>query len=225
MDTIERVPRTSQQAATAYTRLSRWYDWLGKNSEGPHITTGLQLLNAQAGEWALEIGFGTGHGLVALAQRVGETGRVCGIDLSPGMIAVAREQIEKERLTDRVVVQRGNVLHLPYADSTFDVVFSSFMLDLIDTPDLPIVLNECRRVLRSTGRVGLVSMSKACGARASNLIVKLYERAHRWLPALIDCRPIYVQTMLAAVGFHIEVAQTRSMWGLPVEIVIARRGV
>lgn len=221
---IERVPRTSQQAATAYTRLSRWYDWLGKSSEGPHITIGLRLLNAHAGERALEIGFGTGHGLVALAQSVGETGRVCGIDLSPGMIDVAREQIEREHLTDRVVMQRGNVLHLPYATGTFDVVFSSFMLDLIDTPDLPTVLNECRRVLRSNGRVGIVSMSKACGARASNLIVKVYERAHRWLPALIDCRPIYAQTLLAAAGFHIDMAQTRSMWGLPVEIAIARKG-
>ena len=171
---------------------------------------------------ALEIGFGTGHGLVALAHDVGETGRVCGIDLSPGMIAVARERIEKEHLTDRVVMQRGNVLHLPYASGTFDVVFSSFMLDLIDTPDLPIVLNECRRVLRSNGRVGLVSMSKACGA--SNVVVKVYERSHRWLPALIDCRPIYVQTMLVTSGFQIEMAQTRSMWGLPVEIVIARKG-
>ncbi len=220
MDTIERVLRTSQQAAIAYTRLSRWYDWLGKSSEGPHITTGLQLLNAQAGERALEIGFGTGHGLVALAQSVGQAGQVCGIDLSPGMIAVAREWIEKAHLTERVVVQRGNVLHLPYATGTFDVVFSSFMLDLIDTPDLPIVLRECRRVLRSNGRVGIVSMSKAC---SSNLIVKLYEHAHRWLPALIDCRPIYVQAMLVTAGFQIEVAQTRSMWGLPVEIVIARQ--
>ena len=99
--------------------------------------TGLRLLNAQPGERALEFGFGTGHSLVALAQSVGETGRVCGVDLSPGMIDVARERIEQEQLTDRVMVQRGNVLHLPYADDTFDVVFSSFMLDLIDTPDLP----------------------------------------------------------------------------------------
>jgi len=221
MDTIERVPRSSQQVAYAYTRLSRWYDWLSKSSEGPHIVTGLQLLNAQTGERALEFGFGTGHSLVSLAQNVGTTGRVCGLDLSPGMIKVARERIEKEQLTDRVIMQRGNVLHLPYADNTFDVVFSSFMLDLIDTPDLPIVLNECRRVLRPNGRVGLVSMSKAC---AGNVVVKVYERFHRWLPALIDCRPIYVQTMLIAAGFQIEVAQTRSMWGLPVEIVIARKG-
>jgi ubiquinone/menaquinone biosynthesis C-methylase UbiE len=223
MDTIERVPRTSQQAATAYTRLSRWYDLLSKSSEGPYIATGLRLLNAQAGERALEIGFGTGHGLIALAQGVGQAGRVYGIDLSPGMIEVAREQIEKEQLTERVVVQRGDVLHLPYATGAIDVVFSSFMLDLIDTPDLPIALNECRRVLRANGRLGIVSMSKACAARASNLIVKVYERAHRWLPALIDCRPLYVQTMLATSGFHIDTVQTRSMWGLPVEIVIARK--
>jgi hypothetical protein len=64
-------------------------------------------------------------------------------------------------------------------------------------------------------------MSRAC---ASNIVVKLYERAHHWLPALIDCRPIYVQNMLAAAGFQIETAQTRSMWSLPVEIVIAHRG-
>jgi hypothetical protein len=41
---------------------------------------------------------------------------------------------------------------------------------------------------------------------------------------LIDCRPIYVQAMLVTAGFQIESAQTRSMWGLPVEIVIARKG-
>jgi ubiquinone/menaquinone biosynthesis C-methylase UbiE len=220
---IERVSRTSQQAATAYTRLSRWYDRLG-GSEEPHIAAGLRLLNVQPGERAMEFGFGTGKGLVALARGVGEMGRVCGIDLSPGMIAVSRERVEKEQLTDRVSVQRGNVLQLPYADNTFDVVFSSFMLDLIDTPDLPIALNECRRVLRANGRVGFVSMSKACRANASQIVVKLYERAHRWWPALIDCRPIYVQLLLTTAGFQIETAQTRSMWGLPVEIVIARKG-
>jgi ubiquinone/menaquinone biosynthesis C-methylase UbiE len=220
---IERVPRTSQQAAASYTRLSKWYDRLG-GSEEQHIAAGLRLLNARPGERALEFGFGTGHSLVSLAQNVGQAGRVCGVDLSPGMIAVARERIEKEHLAERITVQRGNVLHLPYASDTFDIVFSSFMLDLIDTPDLPLVLNECRRVLRANGRVGFVSMSKACEARASQIVVKVYERAHRWLPALIDCRPIYVQALLVTAGFQIETAQTRSMWGLPVEIVIARKG-
>ena len=265
MDTIERVPRTSQQAAASYTRLSKWYDRLG-GSEEQHIADGLRLLNVQPGEHALELGFGTGRSLIALAHAVGSTGRVYGIDLSPGMIAVAREQQQTDatllsscpsavsghpvsrmgnrvesstgspkrparlrrnsadkattRGNDVVTLHRGSALHLPYATASFNAVFSTFMLDLIDTPDIPIVLGEMRRVLKPGGRLGLASMSKAC---AGNVVVKVYERCHRWLPKLIDCRPIYLQSAVESAGLHCAVHQTRSMWGMPVEIVVARK--
>ncbi len=266
-ETIERVPRTEQEAAASYTRLSKWYDRFG-DSEAPHIAEGLRLLNVQPGERVLEVGFGTGHSLVALAHAVGSTGQVVGIDLSPGMIAVARAQLHKEgslpscpsvvighpddstgdrvdksaefpprqaclrrnaaskataRGNDIVVLQRGSALHLPYAAASFDAVFSSFMLDLIDTPDIPYVLGEMRRVLKPGGRLGLVSMSKACAGNAAvGGVVKIYERFHRWLPTLIDCRPIYLQHAVEAVGLHCEMQHIRSMWGLPVEIVVAK---
>jgi ubiquinone/menaquinone biosynthesis C-methylase UbiE len=119
-----------------------------------------------------------------------------------------------------MALQRGSALHLPYAAATFDAVFSSFMLDLIDTPDIPLVLGEMRRVLKSGGRLGLVSMSKAC---ESNVVVKVYERFHRWLPKLIDCRPIYLQHAAESAGMHCEVHHMRSMWGIPVEIVVATK--
>ncbi len=252
LDGIERVPRTEQEAADSYTRLSKWYDRFG-GSEAPHIAEGLRLLDVQPGERALEVGFGTGHSLVALAHAVGSTGQVVGIDLAEGMIAVAREQLCKDaeqtpscpsvvighlgdstgdradkssgfpptaRGNDTVVLQRGSALHLPYAAATFDAVFSSFMLDLIDTPDIPCVLDEMRRVLKPrSGRLGLVSMSKAC---TGNVVVKVYERFHRWLPKLIDCRPIYLQHAVEAAGLHCELHHTRSMWGIPVEIVMAK---
>jgi ubiquinone/menaquinone biosynthesis C-methylase UbiE len=257
--TIERVPRTEQEAAASYTRLSRWYDRLG-GSEEPHIAEGLRLLNVQPGERVLEVGFGTGRSLIALAHAVGSTGRVCGIDLSPGMIAVAHEQLRKHaaltscpsvvalpaakrrrragrighpdvagrgagfppqaRGNDVVTLQRGSALHLPYATASCHAVFSTFMLDLIDTPDIPLVLGEMRRVLKLGGRLGLVSLSKAC---VGNVVVKVYERFHRWLPKLIDCRPIYLQHAVEAAGLHCEIHQTRSMWGIPVEIVVATK--
>jgi ubiquinone/menaquinone biosynthesis C-methylase UbiE len=216
---IERVPRTEQEAADSYTRLSKWYDRFG-SSEEPHIAEGLRLLNVQPGERVLEVGFGTGRSLIALAHAVGSTGRVIGVDLAEGMIAVAREQLRKEGAANGVMLNRGSALHLPYATGALDAVFSSFMLDLIDTPDIPCVLSEIRRVLKPGGRVGLVSMSKAC---EGNVIVKVYERFHRWLPKLIDCRPIYLENAVESAGLHCEVHQTRSMWGIPVEIVIARR--
>jgi ubiquinone/menaquinone biosynthesis C-methylase UbiE len=271
-ETIERVPRTEQEAAESYTRLSKWYDRLG-GSEAPHIAEGLRLLDVQPGECVLEVGFGTGRSLIALAHAVGSTGRVIGIDLSPGMIAVAREQVRKScpnvvighpddpmashansdngfpprpvreagarlatargndivpatgfppktRGNDIVALHRGSALHLPYAAASFDAVFSTFMLDLIDTPDILIVLSEMRRVLKPGGRVGLVSMSKAC---AGNVVLKVYERFHRWLPKLIDCRPIYLQSAVESAGLHCQAHQTRSMWGIPVEIVVARK--
>ncbi len=217
-DAIERVPRTEQEAAESYTRLSKWYDRLGRSSEWPYIAQGLRLLNVQPGEHVLEVGFGTGHGLVALAQAAGSTGQVVGIDLAMGMIEVARERLRQETMLDTVVLHRGSALHLPYASAAFAAVFSSFTLDLIDTPDIPVVLGEMRRVLKPGGCVGLVSMSKAC---AGNVAIKIYERVHRWLPRLVDCRPIYLQQAVQAAGLRCEVQHFRSMWGIPVEIVVA----
>src|SRR5512139_175146 len=91
---IERVPRTEQEAADSYTRLSKWYDRFG-GSEEPHIAEGLRLLDLQPGERVLEVGFGTGRSLIALAHAVGSSGQVIGIDLSPGMIAVARRSLSR----------------------------------------------------------------------------------------------------------------------------------
>ena len=68
--------------------------------------------------------------------------------------------------------------------------------------------------------LGLVSMSKAC---AGNVVVKVYERFHHWLPKLIDCRPIYLQDAVELAGLYCEVHQTRSLWGIPVEIVVATK--
>jgi ubiquinone/menaquinone biosynthesis C-methylase UbiE len=66
-----------------YDRLSRWYDSFS-SSERRFTETGLRLLDPKPDEAILEIGFGTGHALAALAQ----TARVWGIDLSPGMLTV-----------------------------------------------------------------------------------------------------------------------------------------
>ncbi len=216
---IERVPRTEKEAADSYTRLSKWYDRFG-GSEAPHIAAGLRLLDVQPGGHVLEVGFGTGHSLIALAHAVGSTGQVIGIDLAEGMIAMARAQLCKAKAANIVNLNRGSALRLPYATASFDAIFSSFMLDLIDTPDIPGVLGEMRRVLKPGGRLGLVSMSKAC---TGNVIVSVYERFHRWLPKLIDCRPIYLQQSAESAGLHCEAHSTRSLWGIPVEVVVASR--
>ena len=83
---------TREQTRQNYDRMSRWYD-LYASSEKKFTDTGLQILGIKNGERVLEIGFGTGHALAEITQQAGESGLVAGIELSPGMIEVARKRI------------------------------------------------------------------------------------------------------------------------------------
>jgi len=199
--------------------MSRWYDMLAGSSEQMLLVTGLEQLSVANGQVVLEIGSGTGHALVALAQAAGDSGKVFGIDISEGMLHVARKELETAGLAGRVELRLGDAAQLPFQDHFFDSVFMSFTLELFDTPEIPVVLSECRRVLRRGGRLTAVAMSKSGGG---GLMLRLYEWAHEKLPKYVDCRPIFAQTALKEAGFQILTVMERSMWGLPVEIVTAR---
>jgi ubiquinone/menaquinone biosynthesis C-methylase UbiE len=75
-----------------YDRMSSWYDLIGGWAEVKHMQAGLQRLHVAEGERILEIGPGTGHGMISMARSLGGSGRVYGIDLSGGMLSVARRR-------------------------------------------------------------------------------------------------------------------------------------
>jgi ubiquinone/menaquinone biosynthesis C-methylase UbiE len=105
---ISRVQRSKAEAKAAYDKMSRWYDVLASSSEQPSVRLGLEKLAAAEGEVILEIGFGTGHALVALAEAVGDSGMVYGIDISEGMRSMAQEKLKRAGLAERVVLKLGD---------------------------------------------------------------------------------------------------------------------
>lgn len=216
---ISRVTRSKEEARSTYNRISRWYDFLA-GSEKTYRELGLQMLGASSGEVVLEIGFGTGKGILSLAQSVGRSGKVYGIDISDSMVAIAQSRVRRAGLEGRVNLRRGDALHLPFREAFFHAAFACFTLELFDTPEIPYVLGECRRVLLNGGRLGVVAMALP---ERPNVTSGLYALAHRAFPAYIDCRPILVRKTIEDSGFRIVEVARKSMWGLPVEIVFAAK--
>ncbi len=205
-----------EQTRQNYDRMSRWYD-LFTGSEKKFIETGLQILGVKAGERVLEIGFGTGASLVALTHRAGKSGLVAGVELSPGMIQVARKRVQTESPGRSARIIRGDGALLPFIRDLFDALFLSFTLELFSNTEIPVVLEQCHRVLKREGRLGVVSLAKQ-----DVLACRLYEWGHERWPVMLDCRPIELRESLEAGGFRIQAAKLQTMWGLPVEIMLGK---
>ena len=205
-----------EQTRQNYDRMSRWYD-LFAGSEKKFTDIGIQILSVKPGEQVLEVGFGTGHSLVTLSQQVGESGLVTGVELSAGMMKMARKRMQPEGVERSVGMVQGDGTRLPFVQHSFDAVFLSFTLELFSNEEMSVVLDECQRVLTHEGRLGVVSMAKR-----DVLACKLYEWGHARWPALLDCRPIELRKHLEAGGFRVQAMKVETMWGLPVEIALGR---
>jgi demethylmenaquinone methyltransferase/2-methoxy-6-polyprenyl-1,4-benzoquinol methylase len=216
---VARVFQSKHETKAFYNKIAKVYDLLAEHSERAVRQEGLAMFAPAAGEHLLEIGVGTGHCLVEIAEAVGPRGRAYGIDISENMLARTQSLLDDERLADRAELVCGDAERLPYASGSMDGIFMSFTLELFDTPEIPQVLEECRRVLRPGGRVAVVGVSKE---GKPGMVLRAFEWTHRHFPNLVDCRPIYVRRALNAAGFHVEVWSMRHMW-VPVEIVRGRK--
>ena len=216
------VPRTKEEAKRTYDRISRYYNYLVGPFERKYAEMALEHLSIGKRETVLEIGFGTGYCLERIAESVGPKGKTYGIDISTGMMEISKKRLEKADLEDRVKLFCGDAASLPFDDSTFNAVFMSFTLELFDTPEIPKVLEQIKRVLKPKGRLAVVSISKENG---KSIFLRLYEWTHNKWPKYIDCRPIYVEQSLIDAGYQIESKEKVRIFRLPAEIIVAVKTV
>ena len=108
------------------------------------------LASLKEGEVVLDLGSGAGFDCFLAAGKVGESGKVIGVDMTAEMIDKARENARKSGYRN-IEFRLGEIENLPVADNSVDVVISNCVINL--SADKKRVLEESHRVLKPGGRV------------------------------------------------------------------------
>jgi ubiquinone/menaquinone biosynthesis C-methylase UbiE len=218
---ILRVQADLEEIKRSYNVLSRYYAIIEGIFEKRLRQKGLEFLSVASGEVVLEIGIGAGYSLKEIAESVGQNGKIFGIDISPQMLKITRKRLEKVDFMDRVELYEGDARNMPFEDSKFDAVYTASTLELFDTPDIPKVLNEIKRVLKVKGRLVVASLNRK--GRENSLFIKIYEWLHQKIPNYANCRPIYVERSVEEAGYQITRSEDLILYRMvPWKIVAAR---
>lgn len=153
------------------------------------------LASLKEGEVVLDLGSGAGFDCFLAADKVGESGKVIGVDMTPEMIDKARENAKKGNYSN-VEFRLGEIENLPVADDSVDVVISNCVINL--SPDKRKVFVEGVRVLRPGGRLVISDIV---------LLKKLPDSIQDSIEAYIGCvagammKDEYIDAIQSA-GFH-----------------------
>jgi ubiquinone/menaquinone biosynthesis C-methylase UbiE len=198
MEKAMKVPIDPKKARGIYDSLSQIYDYLTLY-EGGAKRRGLDAAGIEPGHRrVLEVGFGTGKILGKILEK-NAGGETCGMELSPRMLRKARRRIAKNDASEGSHLLVADARHIPFRGGHFEIVFNSYMLDLMDYPVICAVLQEIKRVLEPGGHLVLVGLSKGEGWRSN---MKAYEWLYGVSPSIFaGCRPLLLEPMVKDAGF------------------------
>ncbi len=182
------------RASSRYDRVvSSFFDALGSE---------LVEFVALEPDWqVLDVACGRGATVFPASEKVGDTGRVVGIDLAPGMIEALREDVDQLGVKN-IEVGVADAEAIPYPEDSFDAVLCGFALFFF--PDSHRALTEFRRVLTPGGRLGISTFTPVVSeglAWFGELVRDALHMPRQGQETIQFDQPDQLQQALAAAGF------------------------
>jgi ubiquinone/menaquinone biosynthesis C-methylase UbiE len=170
------------------------------------------LASLKPGETVIDLGSGGGLDCFIAAKKVGEKGKVIGVDMTPEMLDRARANLRKGKYMN-VEFRLGEIENLPVADNTADVIISNCVINL--SPNKQRVFNEAFRVLKPNGRLMVSDMV---------LLKAIPEAILKNISAYIGCisgaenKNVYVNQIKQAGFKNVQIVEETTM---PIEALIS----
>ena len=120
----------------------------------PELRQIIDSLPLLEGSHVVDLACGDGVYLPWLAEQVGPSGHVTGVDLSPAYLRLARDHVAQTAYATQITLEQADVYRLPYADHTFDAVWCAH--SLYSLPDPLAALREMQRIIKPAGLVMLL---------------------------------------------------------------------
>ena len=198
-----------------YDRIGSRYDWFefyeGRAKECAH-----EALNLEHGQRILSVGVGTGKDLSKIIKAITPEGIADGLDISSVMLHLTQERTAAS-------VCQADTRQLPYASHSFDRLYAAYLLDLLPFPDLPGLIDDFYRVLKSGGRMVITALTEGVNL-PSRALIAAWKGVFALSPAMCGgCRPLELLDIVRKAGFKQVEREVIVQLGMPSEIIIATK--
>jgi ubiquinone/menaquinone biosynthesis C-methylase UbiE len=168
-----------------------------------------------------EFGCGTGRlALNLLQEYLSPSASYCGVDISSTMVNISKQRLDDYTNRASIVCSDG-VIKFDLPDASLDRVVSTYVLDLLSEFEISEAIVEFRRLLKSQGRLCLVSLTNGT-TLPSRLVAGIWSTVFKVRASVVGgCRPLQLETYLDNRYWSIDYQNVVVQFGVPSEIIVA----
>jgi len=223
-DPMLREALTPATLQTVYTGLAQRYDaqhgvsTFGADQRGRRMVVAHTV---RAGDRVLDAGAGTGSTALLAADQAGSSGHVTLVDFCADMLSVARTRARRQASAERMTFVIGDLLKLPFADASFDVVLSTYSVCPLYSPEAGAL--ELFRVLKPGGRLG-IAHSAWPQRRIMRWLAERFDAVIWRFPAVsMGCRAVSVLPAVERAGARLVFAHQFGVPLYPFSVFVAEK--